>query len=144
MTEENVAEAMREIRTALLEADVHVEVAREFANRVQQKAIGQEIIGTLKPEQVMVKVVHDELVELMGPGDPRIPFVTPGPTIVMLAGLQGSGKTTTCGKLANVGINIVASQAMAAGSDRFGMILWAKQEDYERAAETLGAGPAEM
>ncbi len=100
ITEENVAEAMREIRTALLEADVHVEVARDFANRVQQKAIGQEIIGTLKPEQVMVKVVHDELVELMGPVDPRIPFVTPGPTIVMLAGLQGSGKTTTCGKLA--------------------------------------------
>jgi len=100
MTEENVAEAMREIRTALLEADVHVEVARDFANRVEQKAIGQEIIGTLKPEQIMVKVVHDELVELMGPVDPRIPFVTPGPTIVMLAGLQGSGKTTTCGKLA--------------------------------------------
>ncbi len=102
MTEDNVAEAMREIRTALLEADVHVEVARDFANQVQQKAIGQEIIGTLKPEQVMVKVVHDELVELMGPVDPRIPFVTPGPTIVMLAGLQGSGKTTTCGKLAKL------------------------------------------
>ncbi len=102
MTEENVAEAMREIRTALLEADVHVDVARDFANRVQQKAIGQEIIGTLKPEQVMVKVVHDELVALMGPVDPRIPFVTPGPTIVMLAGLQGSGKTTTCGKLAKL------------------------------------------
>jgi signal recognition particle subunit SRP54 len=100
ITEDNVTEAMREIRTALLEADVHVEVARDFANQVQQKAIGQEIIGTLKPEQVMVKVVHDELVELMGPVDPRIPFVTPGPTIVMLAGLQGSGKTTTCGKLA--------------------------------------------
>ena len=102
MTEENVAEAMREIRTALLEADVHVDVARDFANRVQQQAIGQEIIGTLKPEQVMVKVVHDELVALMGPVDPRIPFVTPGPTIVMLAGLQGSGKTTTCGKLAKM------------------------------------------
>ncbi len=102
MTEENVAEAMREIRTALLEADVHVDVARDFANRVQQQAIGQEIIGTLKPEQVMVKVVHDELVALMGPVDPRIPFVTPGPTIVMLAGLQGSGKTTTCGKMAKM------------------------------------------
>lgn len=102
MTEENVAEAMREIRTALLEADVHVEVARDFTDRVEQKAIGQEIIGTLKPEQVLVKVVHDELVALMGPVDPRIPFVTPGPTIVMLAGLQGSGKTTTCGKLAKL------------------------------------------
>ena len=102
MTEENVAEAMREIRTALLEADVHVDVARDFANRVQEKAIGQEIIGTLKPEQIMVKIGHDELVELMGPVDPRIPFVTPGPTIVMLAGLQGSGKTTTCAKLAKL------------------------------------------
>ncbi len=100
ITEENVAQAMRDIRTALLEADVHVEIAREFCKEVQQKAVGLEIINTLKPDQVMVKVVHDELVRLMGPVDPRIPFVSPGPTVLMLAGLQGSGKTTTCAKLA--------------------------------------------
>jgi len=102
ITEENVAEAMGLVRTALLEADVHVAVAREFCDEVHKKAIGAEVIKTLKPDQVIVKIVHDELVALMGPVDPRIPFATPGPTILLMAGLQGSGKTTTCGKLAKV------------------------------------------
>ena len=102
ITEDNVAEVMREIRTALLEADVHLEVARSFCNEVQKKAIGQEVIQTLRPADVMVKIVHDELVELMGPVDPRIPFVSPGPTVLLMAGLQGSGKTTTCGKMAKI------------------------------------------
>jgi len=102
ISEENVAEVMREIRTALLEADVHLEVARAFCDEVQKKAIGAEVIRTLKPAEVMVKIVHDELVRLMGPVDPKIPFVTPGPTILMMAGLQGSGKTTTCGKMAKL------------------------------------------
>ena len=102
ITEKNVAEMMREIRTALLEADVNLEIAKEFCDIVYEKAIGAEVIKTLKPEEVMVKIVHDELVNLMGPVDPRIPFVSPGPTILLLAGLQGSGKTTTCGKLAKM------------------------------------------
>ncbi len=102
ITEENVSEVMREIRTALLEADVNLEVAREFCDEVQQKAVGAEIIKTLKPAEVMVKIVHDELVSLMGPVDPRVPFVSPGPTVLLMAGLQGSGKTTTCGKLAKM------------------------------------------
>ncbi|HSW45358.1 MAG TPA: signal recognition particle protein [Phycisphaerae bacterium] len=100
ITEENVAEAMGEVRTALLEADVHVKVAKKFCDDVVAKALGAKVIETLHPEQVMVKIVHDELVSLMGPADPRIPFVTPGQTIILMAGLQGSGKTTTCGKLA--------------------------------------------
>lgn len=102
ITEENVSEVMREIRTALLEADVNLEVAREFCDEVQKQAIGAEVIKTLKPADVMVKIVHDELVRLMGPVDPRIPFITPGPTILLMAGLQGSGKTTTCGKMAKM------------------------------------------
>jgi len=102
ITEENVAQAMADIRNALLEADVHVDIARDFCTEVQKQAIGREIIETLKPEQVLVQVVHEELVRLMGPVDPKIPFVSPGPTILMLAGLQGSGKTTTCGKLAKM------------------------------------------
>ena len=102
ITEENVSEVMREIRTALLEADVHLDVAKEFCDEVQQKAIGAEVIKTLKPADVMVKIVHDELVRLMGPVDPRIPFITPGPTVLLMAGLQGSGKTTTCGKMAKM------------------------------------------
>ncbi|MBU0639721.1 MAG: signal recognition particle protein [Planctomycetes bacterium] len=100
ISEENVASAMRLIRTALLEADVNVQVARKFCDDCLEKALGQEIIKTLKPEQVMVKVVHDELVRLMGPIETRIPFVSQPPTIVLMAGLQGSGKTTTCAKLA--------------------------------------------
>lgn len=105
ITEDNVAEVMREIRTALLEADVNLEVARSFCDSVHQKAIGAEVIKTLKPAEVMVKIVHDELVNLMGPVDPKIPFVTPGPTILLMAGLQGSGKTTTCGKMAMMLLN---------------------------------------
>lgn len=100
ITEENVREVMRDVRTALLEADVHIDVVKRFVNDVTQQAIGAEIIKTLQPEQVMVKIVHDELIQLMGPIDSRIPWVTPGPTIILMAGLQGSGKTTTCGKLA--------------------------------------------
>ncbi len=102
ITEENVSEAMREIRTALLEADVNLEVARDFCDVVSQKAIGAEVIKTLKPADLMVKIVRDELVELMGPVDPKIPFISPGPTVLMMTGLQGSGKTTTCAKVAKM------------------------------------------
>ncbi|MBN1347282.1 MAG: signal recognition particle protein [Phycisphaerae bacterium] len=100
LTDANIKEAMRDVRTALLEADVNVQVARKFCDDVAEKAIGQEVIKSLHPEQLMVKIVHDELISLLGPVDPRIPFVSPGPTVLMLAGLQGSGKTTTAGKLA--------------------------------------------
>jgi signal recognition particle subunit SRP54 len=100
ITEDNIAEAMRTVRTALLEADVHVQAVRKFCDDVQAKAIGAQVISSLRPDQVLVKIVHDELISLMGPVDPRIPFVTPGPTVILMAGLQGSGKTTTCGKLA--------------------------------------------
>ncbi|MEK6798492.1 MAG: signal recognition particle protein [Planctomycetota bacterium] len=102
LTEDNVAEVMREIRTALLEADVNLEVAKQFCDEVQRKAVGAEVIKTLKPADVMVKIVYDELVQLMGPVDPKIPFVSPGPTVLLMAGLQGSGKTTTCAKMAKL------------------------------------------
>ncbi len=91
---------MREIRTALLEADVHVQVARKFCDDCLEKALGMDVVGTLRPEQVIVKVVYDELVGLMGPVETRIPFVSKPPTVILMAGLQGSGKTTTCAKLA--------------------------------------------
>jgi len=100
ITEANVRDAMGEVRTALLEADVHYNVVREFCEDVVQKALGEEVIKSLHPGQLMVKIVHDQLVGLMGPVDTRIYFVSPPPTIIMMAGLQGSGKTTTCGKLA--------------------------------------------
>src|SRR6476661_8190576 len=102
ISEENIRESMREVRTALLEADVNFKVVNDFIDHVIQKAIGQEVIKSLQPGQLMVKIVYDELVNLMGPVDTRIYFVTPGPTVIMMAGLQGAGKTTTCGKLAKM------------------------------------------
>jgi signal recognition particle subunit SRP54 len=99
ITEQNVEDAMRQVRQALLEADVHFKVVREFCQSIVQKAKGEEVIKSLHPGQVMVKIVHDELVNLMGPVDTRIYYVSPPPTIIMMAGLQGSGKTTTCAKL---------------------------------------------
>lgn len=100
ISEENIREVMRDVRTALLEADVHLDVVREFTRRVTEKAVGEEVIKTLKPDELMIKIVHDELVGLMGPIDSRIPWVAGGPTVILMAGLQGSGKTTTCAKLA--------------------------------------------
>lgn len=102
ITEQNVGEVMAEIRTALLEADVHLEVARSFCDEVQKKALGAEVIKTLRPADVMVGIVRDELIRLMGPVDPKIPFIAPGPTVLLMAGLQGSGKTTTCAKIAKL------------------------------------------
>src|SRR6185295_7150219 len=100
ISEENIREALREVRTALLEADVNFKVVNDFVEHVTQKAIGTEVIKSLQPGQLMVKIVYDELVNLMGPVDTNIYFVQPGPTVIMMCGLQGSGKTTTCGKLA--------------------------------------------
>src|SRR5580693_3369010 len=102
ISEENIRESMREVRTALLEADVNFKVVNDFIEHVMQKAIGQDVIKSLQPGQLMVKIVYDELVNLMGPVDTNIYFVTPGPTVIMMCGLQGSGKTTTCGKLARL------------------------------------------
>ena len=100
ISEDNVRDAMGEVRTALLEADVHYEVVTKFCADVTEIALGTEVIGSLRPGELMIKIVHDELVKLMGPADGTIYYVKPGPTVIMMAGLQGSGKTTTCGKLA--------------------------------------------
>ena len=100
LSEDNVRDAMRDVRQALLEADVNYQVAREFCDSIIDKAIGTEVLQSLHPGQLMVKIVQDELTDLMGPVDTRIYFVEPGPTVIMMAGLQGSGKTTTCAKLA--------------------------------------------
>jgi len=100
ITQANISDAMRDVRKALLEADVSYNVVKQFCKDVTQAAIGAEVIKSLHPGQVMVKIVSDELTKLMGPVDTRIYFVSPGPTVIMLAGLQGCGKTTTAAKLA--------------------------------------------
>ncbi|MBO6514097.1 MAG: signal recognition particle protein [Phycisphaerales bacterium] len=110
ISESNVREAMDEVRSALLEADVHFEVAESFCKKIMEDAVGREVTKSLKPGQEMIGIVHRRLVELFG-GDPDaeqqapppgIMKLSPGPTVIMMCGLQGSGKTTTCGKLAGM------------------------------------------
>lgn len=101
ITEENIGDAMREIRMALLEADVNYEVVKEFIKNVKEKALGLEVEKSLKPEELFIKLVKDELVSLLG-GDFVSLEVSKNPTIIMMVGLQGSGKTTTTGKIANL------------------------------------------
>ncbi|MFH1614319.1 MAG: signal recognition particle protein [Planctomycetota bacterium] len=100
VTEANISDAMRDVRKALLEADVNYQVVKQFCKDVTVSALGAEVIKSLHPGQVMVKIINDELTKLMGPVDTRIYFVSPGPTVIMLAGLQGGGKTTTAAKMA--------------------------------------------
>ena len=102
LTEDNIQEALREVRVALLEADVNFKVVRTFIDRVKVKAVGQDVLKSLTPAQQVVKVVHDELVELLGGSGHRLAAAAHPPTIVMLIGLQGSGKTTTAAKLARL------------------------------------------
>ena len=100
ITEINVAETTKEIRRALLDADVNFKIAKEFTNKVKEKAIGQNVLTTLQPGQLMVKIVKDELTQLMG-GDAEGIDLSGNPSIILMSGLQGSGKTTFSGKLAN-------------------------------------------
>ena len=100
ITEDNISDAMREIRLALLEADVNYKVVKEFTNTVKEKALGEEVASSLNPGDLFVKIVKDELTELLG-GESESLNLVGNPAILMLVGLQGSGKTTTAGKLAN-------------------------------------------
>ena len=101
ITEANISDAMHDVRKALLEADVSYNVVKQFCKDVRDAALGAEVIKSLHPGQVMIKIVNDELTKLMGPVDTKVYFVSPGPTIILLAGLQGCGKTTTAAKLGN-------------------------------------------
>jgi signal recognition particle subunit SRP54 len=101
VSEEDVTKAMREVRLALLEADVNFKVVKDFVNRVKDRAIGQDVLKSLTPGQQVIKVVNEELTELMGGGQSKIATANRPPTVVMMVGLQGAGKTTTIGKLAN-------------------------------------------
>lgn len=100
ITETNIRDAMGEVRKALLDADVNYTVVTEFTKRVTERSVGQEVLRTLDPSEQIINIVYQELVALMGPVDHRIPMAKDRPTVVMLCGLQGSGKTTTCAKLA--------------------------------------------
>jgi signal recognition particle subunit SRP54 len=101
LTEENIDEALREIRLALLEADVNFKVVKQLIDQIRAKAVGQEVMTALSPGEQVIKIVRDELVEILGKDTARMKFASQPPTVVLMAGLQGSGKTTTSGKLAN-------------------------------------------
>ncbi len=100
LTESNIKDGLDQVRRALLDADVNYNVVTGFIDRVSKKALGQDVLKTIDPSEQIVKIVYDELVALMGPVDHNIRFANGRPTVLMLCGLQGSGKTTTCGKLA--------------------------------------------
>ncbi len=100
LTELEIKQAMREIRIALLEADVNLQVAKDFIAKVSEKAVGQEILSSLNPSQQVIKIVNDELIALMGSANQKLLIAPKNPTIIMMCGLQGAGKTTLCGKLA--------------------------------------------
>ena len=102
ITESDLKDMLREVKLALLEADVNYKIVKEFISTIQEKALGQDVLKSLTPGQQVVKIVKDELVELLGGTESRINFSPNPPTIIMLVGLQGSGKTTTAGKLANL------------------------------------------
>ena len=102
LSEQNIKDALREVRMALLEADVNFRVVKDFTERVRQRAVGREVLKSLTPGQQLVKVVHEELTELMGKEERGLSFAATPPTAIMLVGLQGSGKTTTAAKLANI------------------------------------------
>lgn len=102
LTEKDVSEAMREVRLALLEADVNFKVVKDFIKKVKERAIGTEVLESLTPGQQVIKIVNEELTELMGQTQSKLTFSSKPPTVIMLAGLQGAGKTTTCGKLSGL------------------------------------------
>ena len=102
LTETNIQDALREVRMALLEADVALPVVRDFVAQVRERALGQEVTGSLTPGQALIGVVHRELVTLMGEADAGLDLATTPPAVILMAGLQGSGKTTTSGKLAKL------------------------------------------
>lgn len=117
LTEENIQEALREVRMALLEADVALPVVKEFIARVREKAVGQEVVGSLTPGQALVGVVHDELTALMGGAHAGLNLATQPPAVILMAGLQGAGKTTTTGKLGKLLVERQKKKVLTVSAD---------------------------
>ncbi len=135
LTEKNMEDMLKEIRVALLEADVNYKVVKEFTNSVREKAIGQDVLGKLNPSQMLVKIVHDELVELLGSDDSELHYQNNRPTIIMMVGLQGSGKTTSAGKFAYLMKNKLHKKVLLAAADVYRP---AAIEQLEQIAKSVG------
>ncbi|MEE9350977.1 MAG: signal recognition particle receptor subunit alpha, partial [Thiotrichaceae bacterium] len=102
LTDDNIKDTLREVRMALLEADVALPVVRSFIDKVRERAVGQEVVGSLNPGQALIKVVDEELVEIMGKTNESLDLKAQPPAVILMAGLQGAGKTTTAAKLAKL------------------------------------------
>ena len=147
LTEDNIREALREVRVALLEADVALPVVKDFIAQVNQRAVGQEVIGSLKPGQALVKVVHDELKRVLGEEQAPLLLDRQPPVVVLLAGLQGAGKTTTAGKLARLLKERHAKRVLLASCDvyrpaaidQLETLAGQVEADFYRSAETVDA-----
>ena len=137
LTEDNIREALREVRTALLEADVALPVVREFVERVRQRAVGQDVLASLTPGQALVRVVRDELTALMGGSSSELVLNVQPPAVVLVAGLQGSGKTTTVAKLARRLAEQSGKTVMTVSCDVYRP---AAIEQLRTLAEQVGAG----
>lgn len=135
LTESNMEDMLKEIRVALLEADVNYKVVKEFTNNVREKALGQDVLAKLNPSQMLVKIVHDELVDLLGSDDNEIHYQNNRPTIIMMVGLQGSGKTTSAGKLAYLMKNKLKKKVLLAAGDIYRP---AAIDQLEQIAKTVG------
>ena len=135
LTESNMDDMLKQIRIALLEADVNFKVVKEFINNVKEKAIGQDVLKKLNPSQMITKIVHDELEELLGGGETEIKYQNNRPTVIMLVGLQGSGKTTTAGKLAYLMKNKLHKKVLLAACDVYRP---AAIEQLEQIAKSVG------
>jgi len=149
ITEINVAETLKEVRRALLDADVNFKIAKDFTKRIKDKAIGQNVLTTLNPGQLMVKIVKDELTELMG-GETVGINLKGSPTVILMSGLQGSGKTTFSGKLANFLKNKKTKQVLLVGADVYRpaainqLKVVGEQIDVEVYAEEDNKNPVEI
>ena len=150
ISEEDVNLALRQVRFALLEADVNFAVAKDFVARIKNKALGEEVFGSLNPAQTVIKIVNDELTELLGGTESRIMISPKAPTIIMLVGLQGAGKTTTAGKLSvhlrKQGKNpmLVAADVYRPAAIKQLQVVGAQIDIPVFANETPGANPVEI
>jgi len=135
LTDENVQEMLREVRLALLDADAGLPVVKDFVAKVKEKALGQEVVGSLTPGQALVGIVHHELVDLMGGSNAQLSFATQPPAVILLAGLQGSGKTTSAGKLARLIGNTTKKKILLVSTDVYRP---AAIEQLATLAKTLG------
>lgn len=135
LTESNMDDMLKQIRIALLEADVNYKVVKEFTSSIREKAIGQQVLLKLNPGQMLVGIVHEELTQLLGSEDSEINYQTTRPTVIMMVGLQGSGKTTTTGKLANLMKNKLRKKVLLAAGDVYRP---AAIDQLEQLAKTVG------